>query len=47
MTDTDRDIECDTCLDTGSVCENCDHADGDCICEDGPELTGCPDCSGA
>lgn len=38
--------DCATCNDTGQVCDLCRHADGDCICEDGPELVGCDQCAG-
>lgn len=37
--------ECSNCNDTGYICDGCSHADGDCICEDGPELVPCAECS--
>ena len=38
--------DCQTCMGTGYVCIRCDHADGDCICDDddGPDLERCDDC---
>lgn len=39
-------MNCNSCDDTGYVCEECEHADGDCICDDGPYLVLCPECSG-
>ena len=38
-------IKCATCNDTGYVCDVCRHADGDCTCEDGPELVPCDECT--
>lgn len=35
---------CGTCDDNGYVCSVCGHADGDCVCVDGPALERCPDC---
>jgi len=37
--------ECSTCHSTGYVCAQCNEADGDCTCSDGPDLVPCPDCS--
>lgn len=31
----------------GQVCINCRGADGDCRCEDGPDLTPCEACEGS
>lgn len=42
-----EDYDCDTCHDTGYICEQCREADGECTCDDaddGPELIACPDC---
>lgn len=36
--------ECEVCQGAGYICEVCNHADGDCTCEDGPELVPCADC---
>lgn len=38
-------VDCMTCLDTGYVCQVCEAADDECMCEDGPELVPCSDCS--
>lgn len=38
--------DCSTCKDTGYVCAECHHADGECTCEDGPELVSCEECAG-
>lgn len=35
---------CENCDNTGSICEVCKEADGECTCVDGPELINCPDC---
>jgi hypothetical protein len=37
-------MTCETCNDTGYVCEICDEADGNCTCPDGPSLVRCDDC---
>ena len=42
--DEENDVDCATCSDTGYVCDHCGNADGECTCEDGPELVDCPDC---
>lgn len=36
--------DCQTCAGTGYVCDVCRNADGDCTCEEGPELVRCDDC---
>lgn len=37
--------KCDSCDDTGLICSDCEQADGQCTCEDGPgHLIDCPDC---
>lgn len=38
--------DCPDCNGTGQVCELCGNADGDCLCEDGPELRDCDACDG-
>lgn len=38
--------DCETCDGTGYTCTECANADGNCTCEDGPELTSCDDCQG-
>jgi hypothetical protein len=35
---------CPNCADTGYFCAVCLNADGNCICEEGPELMPCEDC---
>lgn len=37
-------VGCSTCAYTGYVCDVCREADGNCTCEDGPELVECDDC---
>lgn len=36
-------FDCDVCNDTGYVCEECGNADGECACDDGPDLVRCPE----
>lgn len=35
---------CSDCNDTGYVCAECLEADGDCKCEEGPDLIPCENC---
>ncbi len=41
---TAKKYACEACRDTGQFCINCLHADGDCVCEDGPLLESCDQC---
>lgn len=41
----DDNFDCPTCHDTGYICADCDEADGECECDDGPELIDCPTCN--
>lgn len=34
--------ECPICLGMGYICKNCRNPDGECTCEDGPDLIQCP-----
>jgi hypothetical protein len=40
-----EEADCPTCLDTGYVCLECGEADGECTCDEGPDLTRCEDCA--
>lgn len=40
----DPELACETCLDTGEVCINCEEARGECLCADGPVYDTCPEC---
>lgn len=35
--------ECVTCDGTGYICKVCEFADGNCVCENGPDLVPCPE----
>lgn len=39
-----KEFDCQTCKDTGYVCDVCREADGDCTCDDGPDLVACDLC---
>lgn len=39
--------DCLKCDGTGYVCANCDEADGQCTCDDGPEEVRCDECGGS
>lgn len=41
-----RRMKCATCDGTGYVCDVCREADGECTCEDGPEVIKCDSCDG-
>lgn len=44
--DSPDEYDCDVCGGTGYICENCNAIDGECTCEDGPELVPCPEACG-
>lgn len=38
-------MDCEMCADTGYTCAECGEADGECLCDDGPDLVRCTDCN--
>lgn len=39
-------VVCEFCNGMDYICDSCQEADGDCLCEYGPSLVLCPDCNG-